>query len=80
MKLLFLRGSVPEDRNPKEIMYDSLEAETDVWTHIACNLGDKVEIVPSHGCTTINLHDVFHVVRNGKLEAIWPISGRGKSN
>ena len=42
--------------------------------------GDKVEIVPSHGCTTINLHDVFHVVRNGKLEAIWPISGRGKSN
>lgn len=43
-------------------------------------VGDKVEIIPSHGCTTINLHDVFHVVRNGKLEAIWPISGRGKSN
>jgi len=43
-------------------------------------VGDKVEVVPSHGCTTINLHDVFHVVRNGKLEAIWPISGRGKSN
>ncbi|MBA7657960.1 3-hydroxy-D-aspartate aldolase [subsurface metagenome] len=42
--------------------------------------GDRVEIVPSHGCTTINLHDVFHVIRNGKLEAIWPISGRGKSN
>jgi D-serine deaminase-like pyridoxal phosphate-dependent protein len=42
-------------------------------------VGDKVEIVPSHGCTTINLHDQFHVLRRGTLEAIWPIAGRGKS-
>jgi len=41
--------------------------------------GDKVEIIPSHGCTTINLHDEFHVLRRGVLEAIWPIAGRGKS-
>jgi len=41
--------------------------------------GDKVEIVPSHGCTTINLHDVYHVLRNEVLEAIWQISARGKS-
>jgi D-serine deaminase-like pyridoxal phosphate-dependent protein len=40
--------------------------------------GDKVEIVPNHGCTTINLHDYYHVIRDGRVEALWPISGRGK--
>jgi D-serine deaminase-like pyridoxal phosphate-dependent protein len=40
--------------------------------------GDKVEIVPNHGCTTINLHDAYRVIRHGTLEAIWPIAGRGK--
>lgn len=40
--------------------------------------GDKVKIVPNHGCTTINLHDEFYVIRRGLLEAIWPITGRGK--
>lgn len=41
--------------------------------------GDKVRIVPNHGCTTINLHDNYYVVRNGVLEAVWPITGRGKT-
>ena len=41
--------------------------------------GDKVTIVPSHGCTTINLHDSYFVIRRGLLEAIWPIAGRGKT-
>lgn len=40
--------------------------------------GDKVKIVPNHGCTTINLHDQYHVIRRGVLEAIWPIAARGK--
>jgi len=46
----------------------------------ALSVGDKVEIVPSHGCTTINLHDLYHVTRAGILEAIWPIAGRGKTS
>ena len=40
--------------------------------------GDKVELVPNHGCTTINLHDEYHVLRRGVLEAVWPIAARGK--
>jgi D-serine deaminase-like pyridoxal phosphate-dependent protein len=43
-------------------------------------VGDRVEIVPSHGCTTINLHDLYHVTRSGILEAVWPIGGRGKTS
>jgi D-serine deaminase-like pyridoxal phosphate-dependent protein len=39
--------------------------------------GDVVELVPSHGCTTINLYDAYYVTRNDVLEAVWPIAGRG---
>lgn len=35
MNLLFLRGQVPRDRNPDEIMYTSIYNETDMWTHLA---------------------------------------------
>jgi D-serine deaminase-like pyridoxal phosphate-dependent protein len=41
-------------------------------------VGDKVEIIPSHVCTTVNLHDTFYAIRNNLVVAIWPISGRGK--
>ena len=39
----------------------------------------KIEYIPSHGCTTINLHDRYYCIRNNFLEAIWPITARGKS-
>lgn len=41
-------------------------------------LGETVELVPSHCDTTVNLHDELHVVRRGRLEAVWTIAGRGK--
>jgi D-serine deaminase-like pyridoxal phosphate-dependent protein len=41
--------------------------------------GDRVRFVPSHCCTTVNLHDVFHVIRDERLVDVWPISGRGRS-
>lgn len=40
--------------------------------------GQKVELVPSHGDTTLNLHDVYHVVRNGRVVDEWPILGARK--
>ena len=39
-------------------------------------VGDKVELIPTHGCTTINLHDEFHVIRDGSCwRPSWPIAG-----
>ena len=43
-------------------------------------IGDKVEFYPSHGCTTINLHDTYFAIRKGTVEAKWPVAGRGKSH
>ena len=40
--------------------------------------GDQVWLLPSHCCTTINLHDRYWCVRDGKVEATWPIEARGK--
>ncbi len=35
--------------------------------------GTKIEIVPSHGDTTINLHSEYYVCRGDEVVAIWPI-------
>lgn len=41
MNFLFLRGEVPQDRNPNQIMFKSLEHNDDMWTQLAGQLIDK---------------------------------------
>ena len=41
--------------------------------------GDKIEILPTHCCTTVNLHDRYYGIRNGIVESVWEIAARGKS-
>ena len=58
MKLLFLRGQVPQDRNPKEICHKSLAEEDDVWTHLAYHLGDEAcEVVYWGGNRSVKYSD-----------------------
>jgi len=40
-------------------------------------VGEKIRLIPSHGCTTCNLHRRMWIVRNGIIEAVWPIEGSG---
>ncbi|HUU28996.1 MAG TPA: DSD1 family PLP-dependent enzyme [archaeon] len=40
-------------------------------------VGERIRIIPPHGCTTNNLHQRMWVVRNGIIEDVWPIEGRG---
>jgi D-serine deaminase-like pyridoxal phosphate-dependent protein len=42
-------------------------------------VGMCVEIIPSHACTTVNLHDRYYVIQDDQLVDIWEITGRGKS-
>lgn len=39
--------------------------------------GDKVQFLPSHVCTTVNLHDKFYVHRDGVVVDVWTIDARG---
>jgi 3-hydroxy-D-aspartate aldolase len=41
--------------------------------------GDKLELIPSHCDTTVNLHDQYVCVRRGKVESVWPILARGRT-
>lgn len=41
-------------------------------------VGDRVEMIPSHIDPTINLHDFYYAHRNGVIEEIWPVDSRGK--
>lgn len=41
------------------------------------DLGDRAEIVAGYGPTTVNLHDVFHVLDGDVVVDIWPVIPRG---
>lgn len=45
---------------------------------VALDVGDRVELLPSHIDTTINLHDAYYAQRGGVIEAIWPVLARGR--
>jgi D-serine deaminase-like pyridoxal phosphate-dependent protein len=40
-------------------------------------VGDTAEAISGYGPTTVNLHEVFHVVENGVVTDIWPVNPRG---
>ena len=42
-------------------------------------VGDKALLVPGHCDPTVNLHDWIVATRKGRVEAVWPVEGRGKS-
>lgn len=43
-------------------------------------IGDRIELWPSHTDPTVNLHDLFYAVENGRVVDIWPIAARGYRN
>lgn len=40
-------------------------------------LGEKLRLVPSHCDPTVDRHEWYVCVRDGRVEALWPISARG---
>jgi D-serine deaminase-like pyridoxal phosphate-dependent protein len=41
-------------------------------------IGDKVDFLVGYGDTTVCLHDELVGVRNGIVEIVWQVLGRGK--
>ncbi|KON30201.1 hypothetical protein AC482_04395 [miscellaneous Crenarchaeota group-15 archaeon DG-45] len=48
--------------------------------HADAAIGDKIEIIPPYLDGTVKLHERFHGIRNGRVEAAWEIIGRDSSN
>lgn len=44
----------------------------------ALRIGDQVEILVGYGDFTTMLHDEMHAIRDGRVEAVWPLWSRGK--
>lgn len=40
-------------------------------------LGEKLRLIPGHCDPTVNIYDWYVGVRNGRVECLWPITGRG---
>lgn len=41
-------------------------------------VGEKLELIPFHGGTTINLYERMYGIRSGQVQAVFEISARGK--
>ena len=44
----------------------------------AVKVGDRFEVIPAHCCATMNLHRTCVAVRQGRVEAAWPIEASGR--
>ena len=42
-------------------------------------VGDTVEFIVGYSDTTVHLHEDMYAIRDGYVEAVWPVSARGKS-
>jgi D-serine deaminase-like pyridoxal phosphate-dependent protein len=83
MKVLTTDNGMPELVAPagiKLVRFSEEHGKLEVDPNLAAlHVGDRLELIPSHVCTTVNLHDRYYVLRGDKLDAIWPVTGRGKS-
>lgn len=73
----------PEPLNVGDVKNLKLSAEHATIELATPNLvprvGDKIEFIAGYSDSTVFLHDYLYGVRNGHLEVIWPILGRGKT-
>jgi D-serine deaminase-like pyridoxal phosphate-dependent protein len=83
MKVLTTDNGMPDLIKPDGLKLERLNEE---HGNVGVNtekphpeVGMCVEIIPSHACTTVNLHDRYYIIQDDQLVDVWEISGRGKS-
>jgi D-serine deaminase-like pyridoxal phosphate-dependent protein len=62
--------AVPRSASEEHLLYD-------VAPECPLAMGDRVEVVPGYCPTTVNLHEVYHVVEDGVVVDLWPVLARG---
>lgn len=41
-------------------------------------IGERLRIIPNHICVAVNLHERMYGIRDGEVEEVWEVTGRGK--
>jgi D-serine deaminase-like pyridoxal phosphate-dependent protein len=60
------------------IVLDGLTEEHGVGrTSRPVAVGERIAFHPAHVCTTVNLSGQLFAVRDGRVEAVWPVAARG---
>jgi len=81
-KTMNIEVAVPKIKGRDDIHIERLSAEHGQLkldpSAQSLKIGDRLEIIPGYEDLTVALHDHFLGFRNGKLEQIIPIEGRGK--
>jgi D-serine deaminase-like pyridoxal phosphate-dependent protein len=49
-----------------------------VKTSSPARIGEKVWVIPSHVCATVNMHDEVAYGRQGRVEGTWRVAARGR--
>jgi len=81
MKSISHEFGLPAVAEPAGLRLASLSEEHATCTAEGpCDLapGDQVWLLPTHCCTTVNLHDRYWCVRDGQVAATWSIEARGR--
>lgn len=41
-------------------------------------IGERLRVIPNHICVAVNLHERMYGIRDGQVEEVWEVAGRGK--
>lgn len=81
-KTLSGHDNVPELLGHGDVDSFVLSAEHGIITLVepsgSPEAGDKIKIVPGYSDSTVFLHDAIYGIRGDRVEAVWPLLGRGK--
>ena len=81
LKTLTTDSGLAECKDPRykyDVMGDEHGSLTWEGSTPPLEIGDRVEMIPSHIDPTVNLHDYYFAHRRGLIEEIWSVDSRGK--
>ncbi len=67
----------PEIMGHPEAESGGLAEEHFMVKKVNVSLGEKIKVIPPHGCTTNNLYAKMWIARNDLIEDVWNLEGRG---
>jgi 3-hydroxy-D-aspartate aldolase len=81
LKVLSLDSGLPVVHGRDDVNYINASDEHGVIEdkRDVLRVNEKLRLVPGHCDPTCNLHEWYVGVRRGVVEAVWPVSARGKS-